>query len=69
MQWTDAATTLGLRPGVIFRLIEDQILPAEETSGGLVMIRRVDVERLRDLGPAGRGIPAPSLPSVRLRST
>ena len=54
MQWTDAATVLGLRPGVILRLIEDRLLPAEETSAGIVMVRRVDVERLRDVdrGPA-----------------
>lgn len=54
MQWTDAATVLGLRPGVILRLIEEGILPAEETSAGIVMVRRADVERLRDAGDSPR---------------
>lgn len=48
MQWTEAATLLGVRQGAILRLIEDQLLPAEETSAGIVMVRRADVERLRD---------------------
>lgn len=48
MQWTEAASLLGVRQGQILRLIEDKRLPAEETSAGLVMVRRADVERLRD---------------------
>jgi excisionase family DNA binding protein len=48
MQWTEAASLLGIRQGQILRLIEDKRLPAEETSAGIVMIRRADVERLRD---------------------
>lgn len=48
MQWTEAANLLGVRQGTILRLIEDKRLQAEETSAGIVMVRRADVERLRD---------------------
>ena len=48
MQWTEAATLLGIRQGIMLRLIEDRTLPAEETSAGIVMVRRADVERLAD---------------------
>jgi excisionase family DNA binding protein len=48
MQWTEAANLLGIRQGQILRLIEERRLPAEETSGGIVMVRRADVERLRE---------------------
>lgn len=48
MQWTEAANLLGVRQGTILRLIEDKRLHAEETSAGIVMVRRADVERLRD---------------------
>ena len=58
MQWTEAASLLGVRQGTILRLIEDKRLPAEETSAGIVMVRRADVERLRDERPPLR----PALP-------
>lgn len=58
MQWTEAANLLGVRQGTILRLIEDKRLPAEETSAGIVMVRRADVERLRDERPP----PRPALP-------
>lgn len=48
IQWTEAANLLGMRQGQILRLIEDKRLHAEETSGGIVMVRRADVERLRE---------------------
>lgn len=48
MQWTEAAMLLGVRQGLMLRLIEDRTLPAEETSAGIVMVRRADVERLAD---------------------
>ena len=54
VQWTEAASLLGVRHGAILRLIEDGSLPAEETSAGIVMVRRADVERLRDEPPRNR---------------
>ena len=54
IQWTEAAGLLGVRQGTILRLIEDKRLPAEETSGGVVMVRRADVERLKDERPQPR---------------
>lgn len=44
----EAAEELGLRQGVILGMIEKGHLAAEETSAGIVLVRRADVERLRD---------------------
>ena len=54
MLWTDAGAALELKPAVVIKLIEDEVLPSEETSAGLVMVRRADVERLRALDPNSR---------------
>ena len=48
MQWTEAASLLGVRQGILLRMIEDRTLPTEETSAGIIMVRRADVERLAD---------------------
>lgn len=63
MPWTDVVNALDLRPAIVLKLIEDQVLTSEETSGGLVMVRRTDVERLRELDP---NEPRPAEPFVRL---
>lgn len=63
MQWTDAAAALDLGPAVVLRLIEDRVLPSEETDAGLVLVRRVDVDRLRELAASE---PRPAEPFARL---
>lgn len=52
----EAAEELGLRQAVVLALIEAGRLAAEETSAGILLVRRADVERFRDRSgaPAAR---------------
>ena len=61
---SEAARELGVRQTTLVTMIETGEIPAEETSAGIVLVRRADVERFRE---RVENTPEPAAARLRLQ--